>query len=63
MKKLSTKKLFTKNPLIEAAMVECDAAAVVVEGPGYDDGPPLPPTLTVLEGWLRVQYTRRTGCF
>jgi hypothetical protein len=27
---------FREEPMIEAAMVECDAAAVVVEGPGYD---------------------------
>ena len=27
---------FREEPMIEAAMVECHAAAVVVEGPGYD---------------------------
>jgi len=27
---------FREEPMIEAAMVECNAAAVVVEGPGYD---------------------------
>src|SRR5262249_16007243 len=27
---------FREEPLIEAAIVECDSAAVVVEGPGYD---------------------------
>jgi hypothetical protein len=29
---------FREEPVIEAAMVECNAAAVVVEGPGYDAG-------------------------
>ena len=27
---------FREEPMTEAAMVECNAAAVVVEGPGYD---------------------------
>ena len=27
---------FREEPMIEAAMVECKAAAVVVEGPGLD---------------------------
>jgi Terminase small subunit len=27
---------FREEPVIEAAMIECDAAAVVVEGPGHD---------------------------
>ena len=30
------KEAFREEPMIEAAMVECRAAAVVVEGPGYD---------------------------
>ena len=35
---------FREEPMIEAAMVECHAAAVVVEGPGYD--------ARVLSEWL-----------
>jgi hypothetical protein len=32
----SYEEAFREEPMIEAAMVECNAAAVVVEGPGYD---------------------------
>src|SRR6516225_12415020 len=31
-----TEEAFREEPMIEAAMVECNAAAVVVEGPGLD---------------------------